>query len=91
MARQRYSVVPHGGMFDVRDEEGRLCFMASTEERADAVASFLISQRPGSPIHPGTRHWIAAHVEAGPLGTINAPPAKGRDDMRSTDMGGATT
>lgn len=65
MARQRFQVVAHGSMSDVRDEEGRLCFMACDLTRADAVASFLMSQRPGNPIHPGVRAWIEAHIEAG--------------------------
>lgn len=57
--RIRYEVKEVLGSWEVRDNEGRLCWLAESEERADAVASFLTCLL----LHPGAKAWVARHHE----------------------------
>lgn len=57
--RIRYEVKEVLGYWEVRDSEGRLCWIAQSKERADCVASFLSA----SILHPGAKAWVARHQE----------------------------
>ena len=58
-SRMEYHAEEVLGSWEVRDSEGRLCWLAESEERADAVASFLNCEIT----HPGTKAWIERHQQ----------------------------